>query len=374
MSDSRLALLVANEDYADVGLRRLAAPGRDVDALAAVLGDRAVGGFEVRVVRDASAHEVRVAVEDFFADRAPDDLLVVHFSCHGVKNAAGELFLASADTRPTRLASTAVAADFLNRQMADSRAQRIALFLDCCYGGAFPRGMVVRAAQTAQVRDAFADQDDIGSGRGRVVITASSAMQYAFEGDQLEAEAEARPSVFTAAVVDGLATGEADRDRDGWVGLTELFGFVSERVGRTMPHQTPQMWTFGAQGEVLIARSRMRRVVAAALPPEVSAAMGSALPMVRFGAADELRDRLSGTDLGQALAAWRALEELADDDSRKVADTARDALRGASLRVTPEVLELVPIRDHAEGELQLEGTPLALAATATAIEPWLQVE
>jgi uncharacterized caspase-like protein len=152
----------------------------------------------------------------------------VHFSCHGVKNAAGELFLAAADTRPTRLASTAVAADFVNRQMADSRAQRIALFLDCCYGGAFPRGMVVRAAPTAQVRDAFVEQQDLGGGRGRVVVTASSAMQYAFEGEELAPDADVGTSVFTKALVDGLTTGDADRDGDGWVGLTELFNYVSE--------------------------------------------------------------------------------------------------------------------------------------------------
>src|SRR6185436_7866453 len=122
MAGARLALVVANEDYADDGLRRLAAPGRDADALAEILGDRSVGGFDVQVLRNESAQQVRFAIEDFFADRSPTDLLLVHFSCHGVKNGSGELFLAAADTRPTRLASTAVAADFVNRQMADSRA------------------------------------------------------------------------------------------------------------------------------------------------------------------------------------------------------------------------------------------------------------
>ena len=109
------------------------------------------------MLRNASAQEVRVAVEDFFADRRPDDVLVLHFSCHGLKSPAGDLFLAANDSRPDRLASTAIAADFVNRQMADSRAQRIALFLDCCYGGAFPRGMVVRAGGDVQVRETFAE-------------------------------------------------------------------------------------------------------------------------------------------------------------------------------------------------------------------------
>ena len=106
MAGTRLALVVANEDYADDGLRRLAAPGRDADALAEILGDRSVGGFDVQVLRNESAQQIRFAIEDFFADRSPTDLLLVHFSCHGVKNASGELFLAEPRLRsgepPTR--------------------------------------------------------------------------------------------------------------------------------------------------------------------------------------------------------------------------------------------------------------------------------
>ena len=374
MAGARLALVVANEDYADDGLRRLAAPGRDADALAEILGDRSVGGFDVQVLRNESAQQIRFAIEDFFADRSPTDLLLVHFSCHGVKNASGELFLAAADTRPTRLASTAVAADFVNRQMADSRAQRIALFLDCCYGGAFPRGMVVRAAPAAQVRDAFADQQDLGGGRGRVVVTASSAMQYAFEGDELAPDADIGTSVFTKALVDGLTTGDADRDGDGWVGLTELFSYVSEHVRQTMPQQTPQMWTFGAQGDMHIARSRVRRVTPTALPAAIVEAIASPLPMMRYGAVDELRDRLHGEDLRQALAAWQALGAMVEDDSRKVAEAAESALAAAALRVSPQALDLIAAGDHAEGELVLGGPLLAQCATATATEPWLHVE
>jgi hypothetical protein len=61
MAGARLALVVANEDYADDGLRRLAAPGRDADALAEILGERSVGGFDVQVLRNESAQEIRFA-------------------------------------------------------------------------------------------------------------------------------------------------------------------------------------------------------------------------------------------------------------------------------------------------------------------------
>ncbi|TCC31550.1 caspase family protein [Kribbella sindirgiensis] len=370
MAETRAALVVANDQYDDPGLTRLVAPAQDAAALADVLADPSVGGFTVQVLRNASAQEIRFAVEDFFADRRPEDLLLLHFSCHGLKNAAGELFLAVADTKPTRLASTAVAADFVNRQMADSRAQRIALFLDCCYGGAFPRGMVVRAAGEAQVRDAFAGQADVGGGRGRVVVTASSAMEYAFEGGQLATDATPAPSVFTGAVVDGLTTGEADRDGDGWVGLTELVGYVTDRVHRVTPNQNPQMWTFGSQGELLIARSRVRRITPTPLAPELTQAMESPLPAARFGVVDYLRERLFGDDLGQAYAAWQALHRMLDDDSRRVSEAATNAIAAAELVVTPPEILLT----GAVAELRLEGPPIALTAAASASAPWLKVE
>ena len=73
-------------------------------------------------------------------------------------------------------------------------------------------------------------------------------MEYSFEGDQLSADSEPGPSVFTEALVHGLTSGDAERDGDGWIGLTELYSFVSERVREQLPQQNPQMWTFGAQG------------------------------------------------------------------------------------------------------------------------------
>jgi len=77
---TRSALIVAADQYTDQGLRRLRAPGSDARALAAVLRDPGIGDFEVRTLLNEPAHVVNLAVEEFFADRRPGDLLLVHFS------------------------------------------------------------------------------------------------------------------------------------------------------------------------------------------------------------------------------------------------------------------------------------------------------
>jgi uncharacterized caspase-like protein len=69
-----------------------------------VLSDPEIGGFDIRTVIGQPAHVVAESVEEFFADRAPQDLLVVHFSGHGIKNQAGELHFAASNTKLARLA------------------------------------------------------------------------------------------------------------------------------------------------------------------------------------------------------------------------------------------------------------------------------
>jgi uncharacterized caspase-like protein len=131
-----------------------------------------------------------------------------------------------------RLGATGVSAEFVNRRMTRSRSRRVVLLLDCCYAGAFERGMTARAGSGVGIETQF-------GGRGRAVITASSAMEYAFEGDELTDSTEGRPSVFTNALVTGLETGDADRDQDGLIGLDELYDYVYDKVRTATPNQTP---------------------------------------------------------------------------------------------------------------------------------------
>lgn len=170
----RVALIVAVDDYLHAGLARLVSPASDASSLASVLADEELGGFRVDILHNKNASEIIEGVESILAARQSDDVVLIHFSCHGLKDQGGELYLAAANTRPDRLASTAIDAAMINRLMRRSRARRIALLLDCCYAGAFERGFIPRGPAAVDVGEQFS-QDDLGGGRGRVVITASSA-------------------------------------------------------------------------------------------------------------------------------------------------------------------------------------------------------
>ena len=332
MTGRRLALVVASDEYEHAGLRRLRSPAADATALADVLGNAEIGGFDVRVVHNEPSYEVAARIEDHFTDSRADDLLLLHFSGHGLKNESGELFFAARNTRPDRLGSTAVAADFVQRCMRGSRARRMVLFLDCCYGGAFAQGVAVRASGSANVLEAF-PADRVGGGRGRAVISASSAMEYAFEGATL-AEDHLQPSVFTSAVVHGLRSGEADRDEDGLVSLNELYDYVFDKVRAANPHQTPTR-DVELQGELYLARSNRRKVVAAPLPVDLAAALADENMFSRLGAVGELGVRLGSADPSVALGARLALERLVTTDISYVAHAASAALAAGAGVIEP---------------------------------------
>ena len=126
---------------------------------------------------DRRGREVNRAIEDFFLERSRDDLLLLHLSCHGIKDDNGRLHFAARDTDKRLLASTAVSADFVHAQMRRCRAKSIIVLLDCCYSGAFLSG--TKGDPAVHVKDELA-------GHGRAIITATNRTEYAWEGDRLQ--------------------------------------------------------------------------------------------------------------------------------------------------------------------------------------------
>ncbi|MFI1419988.1 caspase family protein [Streptomyces sp. NPDC020731] len=246
MSAGRYALLVATGRYDNEDLRQLRSPAGDAQALAEVLEDPRIGDFEVSMVVDGSHQEVTRAIEDFFLDRRRDDLLLLHISCHGLKDDNGELHFAAGDTDRRLLASTSVPALFVHQRMRSCRARSIVLLLDCCYSGAFLTGG--KGDTTVHVKDELA-------GHGRAVLTATNRTEYAWEDGRItELDPEPESSRFTRAVIEGLGTGEADRDGDGWIGVHELYDYVVDELQKSDVPQNPLMW-IELERRVVVARS-----------------------------------------------------------------------------------------------------------------------
>jgi KAP family P-loop domain len=131
--------------------------------------------------------------------------------------------------------------------MDGTRSRSIVLILDACYSGAFARGLRAKAGPTVDLMDRF-------EGRGRVILTSSNTMEYAFEGSELS-EFGSGSSVFTNAIIRGLETGEADQDADGYITVDELYYYVYKKTRETTPNQTPVRYAYDVQGSIIIAKA-----------------------------------------------------------------------------------------------------------------------
>jgi uncharacterized caspase-like protein len=139
-------------------------------------------------------------------------------------------------------------AEFVTNSMNNSRSQRQLLILDCCNSGAFAHGSksAVGVGKSMGIATAFE-----GSGFGRIVLTATDATQYAWEGDKVIGNTQ--KSVFTHFLIEGLK-GDADLDGDGRIDVDELYDYTYEQVVRRTPKQTPGKWSYRQQGDIIPAR------------------------------------------------------------------------------------------------------------------------
>ncbi|NEA30127.1 caspase family protein [Streptomyces sp. SID13031] len=307
----RLALLIATYEYEDTGLRRLTAPAHDAEALAGVLEDPEIAGFAVQTLVNAPMHEVGDAIAEFYAESRRDDLTLLYFTGHGLKDDSGRLYLAMSNTKRDRLRFSALAAQDVDEAMSDSVSRQKILILDCCYSGSY------ETQQFAKSDSAVHTFEKLG-GRGRTVLTASDSTQYAFEGSTIHGEAA--QSIFTRHLVEGLRDGTADIDGDGDITVDELYNYVYDRVTAEQPNQRPKKLD-QVEGRTVIAAN-----VHWTLPVHLTAALANPLPGAREAAVGGLAElRRSGNELVRRTAI-RRLEELVDDDSRSVSAAARAAL------------------------------------------------
>jgi formylglycine-generating enzyme required for sulfatase activity len=319
---SKYALIIGNTEYADPGLAKLTAPGKDAEDFARVLKSAELAAFdEVVTFVNEDVFNLNVAIENFFVGKKPDDLLVFYFSGHGVRDESGSLFLAVKNTNRSLLRATAIKADFVRELMDSSRSRRQVIILDCCNSGAFARGTKAEIGGSMGIASAFE-----GKGYGHIVLTATDSTQFAWEGDKIIGD-ETANSLFTHFLVKGLE-GEADTDGDGKITVDELYDYAYEQIVSRTPKQTPGKWSYKQQGEIILRQSiKIEDIKALPLPEELVAAIDNTIPYVREGAIRQLESLLHGKNLRLARAAKEALEKIAEkDDSRRIAELAAQAL------------------------------------------------
>ena len=250
---SKHALLIGVSSYGE-GLTAIPSTRLDVAALAEVLRDPQLGGFpseQVVVLQDPQRTPMERAVELLFANRDPEDLLLLYFSGHGFRDNQRQLLLSCSESRkfgegrePGKVQqSTTLRAAQLHEYMKNSSNYQL-LILDCCFSGAFAEGMVAKD-------DGALHLEDFG-GEGRAVLTSSASIETSSAP-----EAGEGLSVYTRFLVEGIRTGAADRQQRGFVDAEDLHLYVSRRVAEAAPAMTPQFFPTRSGHRIRVCRVRL---------------------------------------------------------------------------------------------------------------------
>ncbi|GAA1879440.1 hypothetical protein GCM10009687_54560 [Asanoa iriomotensis] len=187
------------------------------------------------------------SIEEFLSQaRVSDSVNLIYLSCHGVQDAAGKLYFAFSDTEKSYLRSTAVSADWVRDRINESRSRATVVLVDCCFSGVFIRGMRARSVAGPNLG---ALVQDLPQGSGVAILTASGEMEVSFEEEDPSAVS---CSYFTAAVIAGISTGDADMNRDGRITVDELYEFVYGYVVNGPSPQRPRKLGMG-EGSLVIA-------------------------------------------------------------------------------------------------------------------------
>jgi uncharacterized caspase-like protein len=232
----KVALLVGVGNYQQ-GLSPLPSATRDAKALKQVLQHPDIGGFaetDITLLSNQAQNKIADAIYSLFNNCSSDDLVLFYFSGHGVKDEKGNLYIATPTTRTDQnkrvLPYTAISASFIKDQMTASSSRRQVVILDCCFSGAFAKGLTL-------------------GNKSWAVLTSSDTVEYSYAPESSEL------SIYTRYLIEGIKTGVGDLNNDGNISVDELYEYTKKKVKEISPKMNPLLDNGRAGYKIVLAKS-----------------------------------------------------------------------------------------------------------------------
>jgi helicase len=170
-----LGLFIGIDRYFSPDVNELSCARRDAVALEALFTDT-LGGKSTLLV-DAEATRTRVEAEFLaLANCSPDDTVVIAFSGHGSETHE----LVTYDSQIQDLPNTAIPLELVQAWFSRIPARRVFFFLDCCFSGGIGAKVLQVETKPRDLQSINARLDQL-AGEGRIIFTASSATEPAYE-------------------------------------------------------------------------------------------------------------------------------------------------------------------------------------------------
>jgi hypothetical protein len=237
LSDGRYAQIIGCSKYDDLKLNSLFKSARNLLELKSILASQEFGEFNVTAGLDLNSDLVKLEVRSFLAERKENNQVLLYFACNGIKDKNGSLYFAFKNTNLKDLENTAISLDFITDAINDAASNKQILILDCYFSGLSDKDVVAKPGMPAIKQYQF----DKG---GRVTIAASDEIQQSIIDGKLLTLFNNSFYFLDEKIIDGIKTGDADRDQDGKISLNELYDYAWTRINKENLKQRPQKWSF----------------------------------------------------------------------------------------------------------------------------------
>jgi uncharacterized caspase-like protein len=190
------------------------------------------------------------ALRSFLRKPGENDLVFLHFACHGMKDPGGrdEVYLVTHDTDPNDVPATALPMREVQYNLEHTlAAKRVVVLADTCHAGALIAGHHRSVPSTAGVMNNYLAK--IGASKpGRAWLMSARENEVSVEGK----EWGGGHGLFTHHVIQGLR--KEAIDAKGLVTVGSLFDYVEKAVrGDSSEKQHPEKLSQGHDRELVIA-------------------------------------------------------------------------------------------------------------------------
>lgn len=209
-------LFIGLDKYESSQISWLSCAARDAKAMHAIFADN-LGTGELLTNEAATRPHLLAAFERLNSAQA-DDLVVLYYSGHGTETQE----LVTFDADPARMRETSISLDDLLKVITGLTAKKVLLVIDCCFSGAIGAKCLSSEHRTKTISSAEETLKKM-SGEGRIIITASSANQFAWESGRYG------HGFLTYHLIEGLK-GPDELVESGRIPFYRLMEYVSSNV------------------------------------------------------------------------------------------------------------------------------------------------
>lgn len=242
---AKIALMIGISEYGS-GLNSLPSTIKNIEAMQQVLQQLDRGGFdEVKCLSNPNPPMMREALETLFSNRHKNDLILLFFSGHVVQDNHGKLYFATSVTcktsRTELIRVSTIPASFVQDLIKNSGCQQVVLILDCCLDNISFEEIDLNNKNNLDIKA------ELG-GEGRAILSCFTSSQKTWEQEEIDLD----NSVYANYLIEGMKTGIADLDDDGWIAVKELHQYASNKLKIAAPALKPDFYSVEAASEILL--------------------------------------------------------------------------------------------------------------------------